>query len=134
MFFRCERCQDSFINSSCVCNPPNVLVSSADPFPSHPPPDSPYTHHSLMHLHWLVCNLQAGGLCFPSGSLSTNVNPSVNYAQLVSLPFPLTLARSILFILMQSDLCFPLFPPCRSSVSSLPGLSKTCTPRQQPAL
>ncbi|XP_010778193.1 meckelin-like isoform X1 [Notothenia coriiceps] len=46
---KCERCQDSFINSSCVCNPPNVL---------------------------------AGGLCIPSGSLSTNVNPSVNYAQL----------------------------------------------------
>ncbi|XP_068591688.1 meckelin [Cebidichthys violaceus] len=46
---RCERCQASFINSSCVCDPPNVL---------------------------------AGGLCFPPGSLSTNVNPSVNYAQL----------------------------------------------------
>ncbi|XP_029307433.1 meckelin isoform X2 [Cottoperca gobio] len=46
---RCERCQASFINTSCVCNPPNVL---------------------------------AGGLCFPPGSLSTNVNPSVNYGQL----------------------------------------------------
>ncbi|XP_044064572.1 meckelin isoform X4 [Siniperca chuatsi] len=46
---KCERCQASFINTSCVCNPPNVL---------------------------------AGGLCFPQGSLSTNVNPSVNYAQL----------------------------------------------------
>uniref|UniRef100_UPI0037E7BDA2 meckelin n=1 Tax=Semicossyphus pulcher TaxID=241346 RepID=UPI0037E7BDA2 len=46
---RCERCQASFINSSCSCNPPNVL---------------------------------AGGLCFPPGSLSTNVNPSVNFAQL----------------------------------------------------
>ncbi|TKS82024.1 Meckelin Meckel syndrome type 3 protein [Collichthys lucidus] len=46
---RCERCQATFINSSCVCNPPNI---------------------------------QAGGLCFPPGSLSTNVNPSVNYAQL----------------------------------------------------
>ncbi|XP_075965443.1 meckelin isoform X2 [Anarhichas minor] len=46
---RCERCQASFINSSCVCDPPNVL---------------------------------AGGICFPPGSLSTNVNPSVNYAQL----------------------------------------------------
>ncbi|XP_028281184.1 meckelin isoform X2 [Parambassis ranga] len=46
---RCERCQASFFNSSCVCKSPNVL---------------------------------AGGLCFPSGSLSTNVNPSVNYPQL----------------------------------------------------
>ncbi|CAJ1062186.1 meckelin [Xyrichtys novacula] len=46
---RCERCQASFINSSCSCKPPNVL---------------------------------AGGLCFPTGSLSSNVNPSVNYAQL----------------------------------------------------
>uniref|UniRef100_A0A8D3BA20 Transmembrane protein 67 n=1 Tax=Scophthalmus maximus TaxID=52904 RepID=A0A8D3BA20_SCOMX len=25
---RCERCQASFINTSCMCNPPNVLVSS----------------------------------------------------------------------------------------------------------
>ncbi|XP_056261829.1 meckelin isoform X2 [Pseudoliparis swirei] len=46
---RCERCQAFFMNTSCVCNPPNVL---------------------------------AGGLCFPPGSLSTNVNPIVNYAQL----------------------------------------------------
>ncbi|XP_041798443.1 meckelin [Chelmon rostratus] len=46
---RCERCQATFIETLCVCNPPNVL---------------------------------AGGLCFPPGSLSTNVNPSVNYAQL----------------------------------------------------
>nr|XP_019948293.1 PREDICTED: meckelin [Paralichthys olivaceus] len=46
---RCQRCQATFINSSCVCNPPNVL---------------------------------AGGLCFPPGSLTTNVNPSINYAQL----------------------------------------------------
>ncbi|XP_018541690.1 meckelin [Lates calcarifer] len=46
---RCERCQASFIHTSCLCNPPNVL---------------------------------AGGLCFPTGTLSTNVNPSVNYAQL----------------------------------------------------
>ncbi|KAM8868836.1 LOW QUALITY PROTEIN: meckelin [Spinachia spinachia] len=46
---RCERCQASFVNTSCVCSSPNVL---------------------------------AGGLCLPPGSLSTNVNPSVNYAQL----------------------------------------------------
>ncbi|XP_034730420.1 meckelin isoform X3 [Etheostoma cragini] len=46
---RCERCQASFSNISCLCNPPNVL---------------------------------AEGLCFPPGSLSTNVNPSVNYAEL----------------------------------------------------
>ncbi|XP_060906552.1 meckelin [Labrus mixtus] len=46
---RCERCQASFTNTSCLCKPPNVLV---------------------------------GGLCFPPGSLSTNVNPSVNFAQL----------------------------------------------------
>ncbi|GAA6220717.1 meckelin [Lates japonicus] len=46
---RCERCQASFIHTSCLCNPPNVLE---------------------------------GGLCFPPGTLSTNVNPSVNYAQL----------------------------------------------------
>ncbi|XP_072250427.1 meckelin [Leuresthes tenuis] len=46
---RCERCQATFINTSCVCASPNVL---------------------------------AGGLCFSPGSLSTNVNPSVNYAQL----------------------------------------------------
>ncbi|XP_030248448.1 meckelin isoform X1 [Sparus aurata] len=46
---RCERCQATFMNNSCVCDPPNVL---------------------------------AGGLCLPPGSLSTNVNPSVNYAQL----------------------------------------------------
>uniref|UniRef100_A0A8C2WWV0 Transmembrane protein 67 n=1 Tax=Cyclopterus lumpus TaxID=8103 RepID=A0A8C2WWV0_CYCLU len=36
--FRCERCQAFFMNTSCVCNPPNVLVSSADP-----PPYTPYT-------------------------------------------------------------------------------------------
>ncbi|XP_068995526.1 meckelin [Embiotoca jacksoni] len=46
---RCERCQASFINTSCVCKSPNV---------------------------------PAGGLCFPPGSLSTNVNPSVSYAEL----------------------------------------------------
>ncbi|XP_053182760.1 meckelin [Scomber japonicus] len=46
---RCERCQASFINTSCECNAPNVL---------------------------------SGGLCFAPGSLSTNVNPSVNFAQL----------------------------------------------------
>ncbi|XP_037310280.2 meckelin [Pungitius pungitius] len=46
---RCERCQASFVNTSCVCSSPNVL---------------------------------AGGLCLPPSSLSTNVNPSVNYAQL----------------------------------------------------
>ncbi|XP_017280448.1 meckelin [Kryptolebias marmoratus] len=46
---RCERCQATFINTSCVCTSPNVL---------------------------------AGGLCFPSGSLSTSVNPSVSYSQL----------------------------------------------------
>lgn len=34
---------------------------------------------------------QAGGLCFPSNSLSTNVNPSVSYNQLVSLLFPVYL-------------------------------------------
>uniref|UniRef100_A0A3Q3E8H1 Transmembrane protein 67 n=1 Tax=Labrus bergylta TaxID=56723 RepID=A0A3Q3E8H1_9LABR len=49
LFCRCERCQASFTNTSCLCKPPNVLV---------------------------------GGLCFPPGSLSTNVNPSVNFAQL----------------------------------------------------
>uniref|UniRef100_A0A671UFT2 Transmembrane protein 67 n=1 Tax=Sparus aurata TaxID=8175 RepID=A0A671UFT2_SPAAU len=27
---RCERCQATFMNNSCVCDPPNVLVSSAD--------------------------------------------------------------------------------------------------------
>uniref|UniRef100_A0A8D3BTB8 Transmembrane protein 67 n=1 Tax=Scophthalmus maximus TaxID=52904 RepID=A0A8D3BTB8_SCOMX len=46
---RCERCQASFINTSCMCNPPNVL---------------------------------AGGLCFPPGTLPTNVNPGVSYSQL----------------------------------------------------
>ncbi|KAM6910050.1 meckelin [Xenentodon cancila] len=46
---RCERCQATFIKTSCACTAPNVL---------------------------------AGGLCFPPGILSTNVNPSVNYAQL----------------------------------------------------
>ncbi|XP_019747671.1 meckelin-like isoform X2 [Hippocampus comes] len=46
---RCERCQASFIKSSCVCNPPSMLT---------------------------------GGLCIPPGSLSTNINPSVNFAQL----------------------------------------------------
>ncbi|XP_013860191.1 meckelin isoform X2 [Austrofundulus limnaeus] len=46
---KCEKCQATFINTSCMCTSPNVL---------------------------------AGGLCFPSGGLSTNVNPSVNYAQL----------------------------------------------------
>nr|XP_040021797.1 meckelin isoform X2 [Gasterosteus aculeatus aculeatus] len=48
---RCERCQASFVKTSCVCSSPNVL---------------------------------AGGLCLPPGSLSTNVNPSVNYDQLIS--------------------------------------------------
>ncbi|XP_029360463.1 meckelin [Echeneis naucrates] len=46
---RCQRCQASFISTSCECNSPNIL---------------------------------AGGLCFPPDTLSTNVNPSVNYAQL----------------------------------------------------
>ncbi|XP_026172550.1 meckelin isoform X2 [Mastacembelus armatus] len=46
---RCERCQASFITTSCACNSPNIL---------------------------------AGGLCIPPSTLSTNVNPSVNYAQL----------------------------------------------------
>uniref|UniRef100_A0A672G4C2 Transmembrane protein 67 n=1 Tax=Salarias fasciatus TaxID=181472 RepID=A0A672G4C2_SALFA len=46
---RCERCQASFIDTSCMCNSPHIL---------------------------------AGGLCIPPGSLPTNVNPSVNFAQL----------------------------------------------------
>lgn len=33
--FRCERCQATFTNSSCVCNPPNILVSSASPRTSY---------------------------------------------------------------------------------------------------
>lgn len=49
---------------------------------------------------------QAGGLCFPPGSLSTNVNPSVNYAQLVSL---LLLSHLLTLIFVDFDVfwfCF----------------------------
>ncbi|XP_055019788.1 meckelin [Boleophthalmus pectinirostris] len=46
---RCERCQASFVDTSCACGSPGIL---------------------------------SGGLCFPSGSLPINVNPSVNFAQL----------------------------------------------------
>ncbi|CAN9514245.1 unnamed protein product [Ophioblennius macclurei] len=46
---RCERCQASFIGTSCMCKSPHIL---------------------------------AGGICIPPGSLPTNVNPSVNFAQL----------------------------------------------------
>uniref|UniRef100_A0A4W6CIK1 Transmembrane protein 67 n=1 Tax=Lates calcarifer TaxID=8187 RepID=A0A4W6CIK1_LATCA len=42
---RCERCQASFIHTSCLCNPPNVLVSSAHNLSSVPSKTS-YTHHS----------------------------------------------------------------------------------------
>ncbi|TNN75672.1 Meckelin [Liparis tanakae] len=73
------------MNTSCVCNPPNVLVSSADP---HILLHTRQTHHSVRDSYnscfingWHVI-FQAGGLCFPPGSLSTNVNPIVNYAQL----------------------------------------------------
>uniref|UniRef100_A0A7N6FGU3 Transmembrane protein 67 n=1 Tax=Anabas testudineus TaxID=64144 RepID=A0A7N6FGU3_ANATE len=39
------RCQASFITTSCECNPPNVLVSSANPLPSVPSQTS-FTHYS----------------------------------------------------------------------------------------
>lgn len=129
MSFRCERCQVSFINTSCVCNPPNVLVSSADPLPSYLHLETSYTHNSVTDSKniWIISGWyvmlfsQAGGLCFLPDSLPTNVNPSVSYAQLVSLLLLSHLLTLYVFIFLYSDLCFLLCSPCRSSVSSLNG-------------
>ncbi|XP_051262375.1 meckelin isoform X2 [Dicentrarchus labrax] len=93
---RCERCQATFINTSCDCNPPNVL---------------------------------AGGLCIPPGSLSTNVNPSVNYAQLkVSIQsawFVNNLYSSSAACLVFSNLtaCQSLGNMCVMNMHSFSGLS-----------
>ncbi|KAM9310306.1 meckelin [Pholidichthys leucotaenia] len=93
---RCERCHASFINSSCVCKPPNVL---------------------------------AGGLCIPSGSLSTNVNPSVNYAQLkfsvLSAWFQTNLYSSSAACLVFSNLtaCQALGNMCVMNTHSFSGVS-----------
>ncbi|XP_077383861.1 meckelin-like [Festucalex cinctus] len=93
---RCERCQASFIKSSCVCNPPSVL---------------------------------AGGLCIPPGSLSTNVNPSVNFAQLkfsiVSAWFLKNLYSSAAACLSFSNLtaCQALGNMCVMNMHSFSGVS-----------
>lgn len=78
------------------------------------------------------CNfLQAGGLCFPPGSFSTNVNPSVSYAQLVS--------HSVILFLENNTCMFFLLVIFfhflhRRLASSLPGLWKTSILLQQLAL
>ncbi|XP_026225682.1 meckelin [Anabas testudineus] len=93
---RCERCQASFITTSCECNPPNVL---------------------------------GGGLCFPSDTLSTNVNPSVNYAQLKfsvqSAWFVKNLYSSSAACLAYSNLtaCQALGNMCVMNMHSFSGLS-----------
>ncbi|KAM9805983.1 meckelin isoform 3-T3 [Syngnathus typhle] len=93
---RCERCQASFIKSSCVCNPPSLL---------------------------------AGGLCIPPGSLSTNVNPSVNFAQLkfsmVSAWFLKNLYSSAAACLSFSNLtaCQALGNMCVMNMHSFSGVS-----------
>lgn len=57
---------------------------------------------------------QAGGLCFPPNSLSTNVNPSVNYNQLVSLLFHAFNFISLNWYFSHSD-----FPPCCVSLAEI---------------
>ncbi|XP_015806097.1 meckelin isoform X1 [Nothobranchius furzeri] len=92
----CERCQTTFINTSCVCTSPNVL---------------------------------AGGLCFPSGSISSDVNPSVNFAQLKfsiqSAWFVENLYSSSAACLVFSNLtaCQALGNMCVMSMHSVSGLS-----------
>uniref|UniRef100_A0A1A8RIA0 Transmembrane protein 67 n=2 Tax=Nothobranchius rachovii TaxID=451742 RepID=A0A1A8RIA0_9TELE len=92
----CERCQTTFINTSCVCTSPNVL---------------------------------AGGLCFPSGSISSDVNPGVNFAQLKfsiqSAWFVENLYSSSAACLVFSNLtaCQALGNMCVMSMHSVSGLS-----------
>ncbi|XP_061920166.1 meckelin isoform X3 [Entelurus aequoreus] len=93
---RCERCQASFIKSSCVCNSPSVL---------------------------------AGGLCLPQSSLATNVNPSVNFAQLkvsvLSAWFVKNLYSSAAACLSFSNLtaCQALGNMCVMNMHSFSGIS-----------
>uniref|UniRef100_A0A3Q1ES77 Uncharacterized protein n=1 Tax=Acanthochromis polyacanthus TaxID=80966 RepID=A0A3Q1ES77_9TELE len=82
---RCERCQASFIDTSCECNSPNILVSSDVSLPSHPFLIITLLTNTSHLISDLFLIIQAGGLCFRPGGLSTNMNPSVNYAQLVGL-------------------------------------------------
>uniref|UniRef100_A0A3P9KSQ0 Transmembrane protein 67 n=1 Tax=Oryzias latipes TaxID=8090 RepID=A0A3P9KSQ0_ORYLA len=74
-------------------------------------------------------NVQAGGLCFPPGSLSTNVNPSVSYAQLAfsiqSAWFVENLYSSAAACLVFSNLtaCQALGNMCVMNMHSFTGLS-----------
>ncbi|XP_056235697.1 meckelin isoform X1 [Seriola aureovittata] len=74
-------------------------------------------------------NVLAGGLCFPSGTLSTNVNPSVNYAQLKfsvqSAWFVKNLYSSAAACLVFSNLtaCQALGNMCVMNMHSLSGVS-----------
>ncbi|MED6285196.1 hypothetical protein CHARACLAT_026829 [Characodon lateralis] len=74
-------------------------------------------------------NVPAGGLCFPSGILSTNVNPSVNYAQLKfsvqSAWFVANLYSSSAACLVYSNLtaCQALGNMCVMNMHSFGGLS-----------
>uniref|UniRef100_A0A3P9ICP5 Transmembrane protein 67 n=1 Tax=Oryzias latipes TaxID=8090 RepID=A0A3P9ICP5_ORYLA len=74
-------------------------------------------------------NVQAGGLCFPLGSLSTNVNPSVSYAQLAfsiqSAWFVENLYSSAAACLVFSNLtaCQALGNMCVMNMHSFTGLS-----------
>lgn len=77
---------------------------------------------------------QAGGLCFPPNSLSTNVNPSVSYNQLVSLLFHAFNFISLNWYFSHCDFPPMLCVSCRSSASSLLGSSKICIPQQQRVL
>ncbi|XP_035989445.1 meckelin isoform X1 [Fundulus heteroclitus] len=74
-------------------------------------------------------NVPAGGLCFPAGILSTNVNPSVNYAQLKfsvqSAWFVENLYSSSAACLVHSNLtaCQALGNMCVMNMHSVSGLS-----------
>ncbi|XP_020565832.1 meckelin isoform X3 [Oryzias latipes] len=74
-------------------------------------------------------NVQAGGLCFPPGSFSTNVNPSVSYAQLAfsiqSAWFVENLYSSAAACLVFSNLtaCQALGNMCVMNMHSFTGLS-----------
>ncbi|KAM8826582.1 meckelin isoform 1-T1 [Synchiropus picturatus] len=103
--FNCIRCPGSLNDvGNCMCPPGAILVERdingnilleaqcqmcvrSDPAFSLPNAHGDrceQCHASLINSS-CQCkspNVQAGGLCFPSGSLTTTVNPSVNFAQL----------------------------------------------------
>ncbi|XP_068425702.1 meckelin [Clinocottus analis] len=102
--FGCIRCPGSVNDEGrCQCPPGNILVerdvngnlldeascemcNGNSPGLSVPNPSGDRCERcQAFFMNSCVCNppnVLAGGLCFPPGSLSTNVNPFVNYAQL----------------------------------------------------